>query len=137
MAIIFDKPKRNHTIEILNIYHKDIKAVSKIIVLGTEIRDKIMFNSHINNICKPLSIQLNALIRLNHVSRFEEKKVLVNTFILPNFYHCFLVWNFSSVYPLKKIENLQKRTIFSCWTIMATLVCWKIRWKSLAVQIRI
>ena len=63
------------------------------------------------NICRSASNQLNALTRLKHLLGFEERKVLVNTFVMSNFNYCSLVWNFSSAQSLKKIENLKKRAL--------------------------
>ena len=108
-AIIFDKHKGNFTNQIININQKEIKAVSK--VLGIAIDDKLTFNHHINNICKSTSNQLNALIRLKHLLRFEERKLLVNTFGMSKFNYCSLVWNFSSTQSLKKITKLHKRAL--------------------------
>ena len=110
-AIVFDNHKGNHTNQIINIDQKEIKAVSKVRLLGIEIDDKLYFNHHINNICKSASNQLNALIRLKHLLGFEERKVLINTFVMLNFNYCSLVWNFSSAQSLNKIENLQKRAL--------------------------
>ena len=110
-AMIIDKHKENHTNQIINIDQKEIKAVSKVKLLGIEIDDKLNFNHHINNILKSASNQLNALIRLKHLFEFEERKVLVNTFVMSNFNYCSLVWNFSSAQSLNKIENLQKRAL--------------------------
>ena len=110
-AIIFDKQKGNHTNQIINIDQKEIKAVSKVKILGIEIDGKLNFNHHINNIFKSASNQLNALIRLKHLLGFEERKVLVNNFLMSNFNYCSLVWNFSNTQSLNKIENLQKRVL--------------------------
>ena len=46
-AIIFDKDKRNHANQIINIDQKEIKVVSKVKLLGIEIDDKLNFNYHI------------------------------------------------------------------------------------------
>ena len=108
-AIIFDKHKGNFTNQIIKINQKEIKAVSK--VLGIAIDDKLTSNHHINNICKSTSNQLNALIRLKHLLRFEERKLLVNTFGMSKFNYCSLVWNFSSTQSLKKITKLHKRAL--------------------------
>ena len=43
-AIIFDKDKGNHANQIINIDQKEIKAVSKVKLLGIEIDDKLNFN---------------------------------------------------------------------------------------------
>ena len=84
-AIIIDKHKGNHTNQTINIDQKEIKAVSKVKLLGIEIDDKLNFNHPINNICKSASNQLSALIRLKHLLGFEDKKVPVNTFVMSNF----------------------------------------------------
>ena len=84
-AIIFDKRKGNHTNQIININQKEIKAVSKVKLLGIEIDDKLNLNHHITNIYKSASNQLTVLIRLKHLLKFEERKVLVNTFLSSNF----------------------------------------------------
>ena len=57
--------------------------------------DKLNFNHYINNIRKSASNQLNALLRIKYLARFEEREVLVNAFIISNFNYCSLVWNFS------------------------------------------
>ena len=81
-GIIFDKHKENYTKQIINIDQKEIRAVSKVKLLGIEIDAKLNFNHHINKICKSASNQRNALIRLKHLLGFEERKVLVNTFVM-------------------------------------------------------
>ena len=110
-AIIIDKHEGNHTNQLINIDQKEIKAVSKVKLLGIEIDDKLNFNHHINSICKFASNQLNTLIRLTHLLGFEERKVLVSIFVMSNFSYCSLVWNFCSAQSLNKIENLQKRAL--------------------------
>ena len=63
-VIIFDKHRRNHTNQMVNMDWKEIKAVSKVKILGIEIDGKLNFNHHFNNICKSASNQFNALIKL-------------------------------------------------------------------------
>ena len=50
----------------------------------------------ISKTCKSVSNQLKTLIRLKHVLRFEERKMLVNAFVMSSFNYCSLVWNLSS-----------------------------------------
>ena len=57
----------------------------------------------------PLNLQLNALGRLKNPG-FKAKKVLIVTFILPNFSYCTLAGIASSTKLLKKAENLQKKS---------------------------
>ena len=64
-----------------------------------------------SNICKSAANQLNALVRLKKFINFEEKKILINGYFMANFNYYPLVWMLSSVSSLKKIEDLQKRTL--------------------------
>ena len=66
----------SRTNQIININLKEIKAVSKVKLLGIELDDKLIFNQYTNSICKSASDQLNALIRLKCFLRFEKRKVL-------------------------------------------------------------
>ena len=75
-------------------------------LLGIHLGNRLNFNLHINTTCKSASNQLNALVRLKKFLSFEQKKILVNSFVFPNFDYCPLVWFISS---LKKVDNLQTR----------------------------
>ena len=55
--------------------------------------------------------QLNTFIRLKRFLSFQERKVLVNCFLLSNFNYCTLVWMFVSSKSLTKIENLHKKAL--------------------------
>ena len=57
------------------------------------------------------SKQYNALARLKCFLGFEERKVLINSFILLSFIYHPLVWSTSSAKSLNKVENLQKRAL--------------------------
>ena len=69
------------------------------------------FDTHISNLCKKAATQLNVLKRLTSFIGFEQKKVLVQSFVYSNFNYCPLVWYFSSMKSLQKIEKLQERAI--------------------------
>ena len=56
-------------------------------------------------------LQLNALCRLNSLLNFDQKKVLVNSFIYANFNYCPLVWHFCSKRSFNKIEKIQYRAL--------------------------
>ena len=80
-AIIFDKHKGNYTNQNISIEQKEIKAVSKVKLLGIEIDEKLDFNRHISNICKAASNQLKALIRLKHLLGFEKRKKVASKYL--------------------------------------------------------
>ena len=69
------------------------------------------FNNQINTICRSAANQLNALIRLRRFLGLEDRKALIQSFVLSNFNYCPLVWMLSSVKFSNKIENLQKRAL--------------------------
>ena len=69
--------------------------VVEVTLSGMHIYDQLNFNLHISNICKSASKQLNTLGRLKCFLGFEERKVLINSFILSNFNYCPLVWSIS------------------------------------------
>ena len=86
-------------------------SLSAVKLLGIEIDDKLNFNNYINTICRSAANQLNALIMLRRFLGIEERKALIQSFVLSNFNYCPLVWMLSSVKSLNEIENLQKRAL--------------------------
>ena len=84
-AIIIDKRKQDHAYEIFKICSKEIKVTSQVKFLGVEINNKL--------------IRLS-LLRLKWVLFFQERKVLVISFVLSNFNYCSLVWMFASLLEL-------------------------------------
>ena len=84
-AIIIDKRKQDHAYEIFKICSKEIKVTSQVKFLGVEINNKL--------------IRLS-LLRLKWVLVFQERKVLVISFVLSNFNYCSLVWMFASLLEL-------------------------------------
>ena len=80
----------------MNIGNEKIESLSAVKLLGIEIDDKLNFNNHINTICRSAANQLNALIRLRRFLGIEERKALIQSFVLPNFNYCLLVWMLSS-----------------------------------------
>ena len=85
---VIDKKRTNYTNEKIQISNEDIQIV-KLIGITTE--DRSNFNKHISSICKSAANQLNALVSLKTFLGSNERKVLVNTFVLSNFNYCPLV----------------------------------------------
>ena len=90
---------------------KKIKVAFQLKLLGVEIDNKLNFEQHINRSCKSAANQLNALIRWERFFGFQERKTLVNSFVLSDFNYCSLVWILASSKSLTKIENLHKRAL--------------------------
>ena len=64
-----------------------VDVPSSVKLLGIYIDDQHNFRSHISNKRKSASKQLNALVRLKCFLGFEERKFLINSFMLSNFNH--------------------------------------------------
>ena len=88
-----------------------IKSEETLKVLGVTLDNKLNFDTHISNICKKAATQINVLKRLRSFIGFEQKKVLVQSFVYSNFNYCPLVWYFSSMKSLQKIEKLQEHAL--------------------------
>ena len=91
----------------MNIGNEKIESLSAVKLLGTEIDDKLNSNNHMNTICRWTANQLNALIRLRHFLGIEERKEVIQNFVLSNFNYCTPAWMLFSV----KYLNLQKRAL--------------------------
>ena len=84
-VIKIDKKKGDHTNENVVIYNKQIKTVTSVKLLGIQLDDKLNFNPHISSICKSAANQVNSLIRLQKFLSFEEKKILINSYVMAKF----------------------------------------------------
>ena len=104
-AILLNNIKSTH------VGNEKIESLSAVKLLGIEVDNKLNFNNHINTICRSAANQLNALIRLRRFLGIEERKALIQSFVLSNFNYGPLVWMLSSVKSLNKIENLPKRAL--------------------------
>ena len=101
-AILLHKRKGHHIIHRIAVDNQNLKVVSSVEVPTIQTDDKLNFNLHISNICRSAANRLNALIRLKRFLGCNEKKIILNSYFMANFYYCFLVW---------MIETLQKRTV--------------------------
>ena len=70
-AIILDKRKSDHTDELITVDNQQIKVVSSMKLLVSQLDGKLNFNPHISKICKSAANQLNALIRTKNFMNFE------------------------------------------------------------------
>ena len=90
---------------------RKINSESSVLLLGLEVDSKLNLDKHISKLSNKSAGQLNALNRLTRYLGFEEKKVLINSFIYGNFNYCPLIYHFCSKNPQSKIENIQKRAL--------------------------
>ena len=86
----------------LNINKQTINSENCVKLLEIEINNTLSFDKYIPNLCKK-SIQV--------YMGFNEKEVLLNSFVLFNFNYCPLAWHFCSSKSLNKIETIQERVL--------------------------
>lgn len=80
-------------------------------LLGVHIDYKLDFSDHINELCKRAGRKLNALGRLSKTLDTNAKMCLFQTFILSHFNYCPVVWHFTKLENMKKIEKIQERAL--------------------------
>ena len=95
----------------LKINKTEIPSQPSVELLGVTIDNELKFDQHISRLCKPAGCQFYALFRLKNYLNFEQKKVLIESFIYANFNYCPLVWHFCTYKYMNKIESIQKGSV--------------------------
>ena len=106
-AMLVEKRNQNNQ-SCLKINNQTIKTTNCVKLLGINIGSQLKFVSHISDLCKKASIQLNALNRLRAYIGNKEMEILINSFIYSNFNYCPLVWHFNSCKSRAKIDKIHK-----------------------------
>ena len=107
--ILIRKDQTNLSGENINIKGEQIKSEDMVKLCRIYLDYKLNFEKYISEICRKAAPQLNVLKRLKRFFAFDVKKILARNFIYSNFNYCPLIWYFSSVYSLQKIEKIQGR----------------------------
>ena len=68
-----------------------LKHISHEKMLGVTIDNKLSFDEHIINICKTANKKFNALSRINHYMKQNQKEILLSSFIISHFSYCPLI----------------------------------------------
>ena len=89
-----------------------LKHLSHEKLLGVIIDNKLSFDEHIVNICKTANKKLNALSRINHYVKRNQKEFLLLSLIISNFTYCPLIWIFCSKKATKKINAVHERSLW-------------------------
>ena len=94
-AIIINKHgKLKENKHILKFNEYEITSKNSVALLGVEIDDRLIFNSHIQTLTRNAASQLNYLISKKKFLNQETKKVLLESFFMSNLNYCPLVWLF-------------------------------------------
>jgi hypothetical protein len=89
----------------------NVKCIENVKLLGIHIDKRLTFNTHISDICKKASRQVNAVMRLSKVLDSDVKETIYASFVRSTFSYCPVVWMFGGQTNIKKLEKLQCRAL--------------------------
>ena len=78
---------------------------------GIKIDNKLTLEEHVERLCKKASQKVNAVARISSLMRFEQRKRMVNLFIISHFSHYPLVWMFHSRRINNRIDHVHERAL--------------------------
>ena len=89
----------------------EIKPQDQVELLGLKIDKKLNFRNHINYICNKANCKISELIRIRKNMSLHQTKMVVNTYILPYFFYCPLIWMFCRKTEMNRINKVHKRAL--------------------------
>ena len=96
--------KRNSVKLIINT--TKIEESRKVVLLGITIDNLLIFNEHIDNLCRTANYKLHALRRIRKYLSLEKAKLLCSAFINSQFNYAPLVWIFCRRKQYLKIQKI-------------------------------
>ena len=121
----------------ISIDDKEISNSSYEKKLGVYFDNKLNFKTHINKLCKKASQKLHALARMSNFTSCQQKKNIMNAFILSQFSYCHLIWMCHSRSLNSQIAN-RKKNITNAFILSQFSYCpliWMCHSRSLNSQI--
>ena len=97
----------------LVVENKEINNSTHERLLWVKIDSKLSFNTHIDGMCKKASLKLNALSRITPQLDFKKKKLLINSFFMPQFNYYQLTWMCHNRTKNKRTNRLHERCLRS------------------------
>ena len=107
--MILGKKKRNSVKLIINT--TEIEESRKVVLLGITIDNLLIFNEHIDNLCRTANYKLHALRRIRKYLSLEKAKLLCNAFINSQFNYALLVWMFCRKKQYLKIQKIHHKAL--------------------------
>lgn len=108
-SLILNKSK--HNTFFFNIQGSNITPDPSVKLLGVYFDDDLSFSTHVNELCKKVGKQINALRRVSKLLGTDTKMQIYNSFICSHFNYCPVVYNECSINLSRKLEKLQERAL--------------------------
>ena len=80
-------------------------------LLGVKVDQEWNFNEHISSLCKRASQKLNALSRIASCMTFDQRRLILNSFITSHFSYCLIVRMFHSRKLNERINHIHERAL--------------------------
>ena len=80
-------------------------------LLGIKVDNKVAFKIHVESLCKNASQKLHALSRIGNYMTFEQRRIILHSFLISQYGYCPLVWMFHTRELNNKINNIHKRAL--------------------------
>ena len=80
-------------------------------LLGVKVHHELNFNEHVSSLCKKASQKLNALSRIASCMTFDQRRLILNSFIASHFSYCPIVWMLHSRKLNERINHIHLRTL--------------------------
>ena len=101
--------KQNDLYALINNY--EIKNSANGILLGITFNNELNFSEHASNLCTKASNKLHALARISQYMNYNQKRIIMKTFIQSQFGYCPLIWMFCGRTINKRINRIQERSL--------------------------
>ena len=95
----------------ITIRNKTISSSKCEKLLGIKINNNLNFKEHIESLCKKASQKINALSRLASSMNFEQRRLIMNSFVIYIFTYCPVVWMFRSRKLNARINRLHESVL--------------------------
>ena len=80
-------------------------------LLGVKVDHELTFNEHISSLYKKASQKLNALSRIVSCMTFDQRRLILNSFITSHFSYCPIVWIFHGRKLNERINHIYERAL--------------------------
>ena len=95
----------------IKVMNEEIDFSKEITLLGVDIDTGLTFDSHVSKICRRSGFALRALERISKHLSNDSKLYVYNAFIASHFSYCNIVWHFTSIQNIIKMERINKRAL--------------------------
>ena len=81
------------------------------VLLGITIDSNLIFENHINSICRKAGQKLNALARIAPYMNIQKQRTIMKSFVASQFSYCPLIWMFQSRRLHNKMNSIHERAL--------------------------